>query len=201
MLNNLDKNTQTCLVIGNGESRLKLNTAVKSDYTIGCNAVCRDCICDEYVAVDRRVVTEISKLTTNPIYTRADWVESFRHIPNLRIVPNLPFTGPKRADEPFQWTSGPYAVLIAALHTPKTIYLSGFDLWGSNGKINNVYKGTKNYNAADYRAVDPSYWIHQMARLFEHFSTINFIQLQPIDWCCPTEWLAFKNLTIKNNPV
>lgn len=201
MLDNSYKNTQNVWVIGNGESRLTFDLSTISDHTIGCNAVCRDHKCDEYVAVDRRVVSEISVLTDRPVYTRAEWFDVYRNLPNLKIVPNLPFTGPKRADEPFQWTTGPYAILIAALYYPKTVYLLGFDLWGKDNKINNVYKGTKNYNDTGYRAVDPSYWIHQMARLFEHFSNINFVQLQHTDWQCPSEWTAFKNLTIKHIPV
>lgn len=201
MLDNSYKNTQNVWVIGNGESRLAFDLSIISDHTIGCNAVCRDYKCDEYVAVDRRVVSEISSLTDHPVYTRAEWFDTYRHLSNLKIVPNLPFTGPKRADEPFQWTTGPYAILIAALYKPKTVYLLGFDLWSKDNKINNVYKGTKNYNDTNYRAVDPSYWIHQMARLFEHFSNINFVQLQHTDWQCPPSWMAFKNLTIKHIPV
>lgn len=193
-------NTSTW-VIGNGESRLNFNLNKITDHKIGCNAVCRDYECNEYVAVDRRVVTEISQITTKPIYTRGAWIEYYRSYPNLRIVPNVPFLGPKRADEPFQWTSGPYAILIAALRRPKTIYLLGFDLWGTNNKVNNVYKGTPNYNDVNYRAVDPSYWIHQMGRLFEYFSHIKFVQLQPEDWQCPPGWLEFKNLTIQQIPV
>jgi 6-pyruvoyltetrahydropterin/6-carboxytetrahydropterin synthase len=35
---------------------------------------------------------------------------------------------------------------------------------------NNIYKDTDNYNIAKKRAVDPSYWIHQIGRIFKHFS-------------------------------
>lgn len=187
--------------IGNGESRIGFDLNEIVDHKIGCNAVARDFECNEYVAVDRRVVSELINLTTKPIYTRPDWSESFESYSNVRTLPNLPFTGPLRADEPFQWSSGPYAILLAALYQPKQVMLLGFDLWGNNKQINNVYKGTQNYNKISYRAVDPKYWIHQMSCLFNHFSNIEFIQLQNKDWMCPKEWLTLKNLTIKDISV
>ena len=44
-------------------------------------------------------------------------------------------------DEPFHWGSGPYAVLLATFLS-KYIKLIGFDLYGIDGKLNNVYENT-----------------------------------------------------------
>jgi hypothetical protein len=66
--------------------------------------------------------------------------------------------------------------------------LLGFDLYSKDQFTNNIYKDTDNYNVATKRAVDPSYWIHQIGRIFKHFSNKEFIIHQDEDWVIPKEW-------------
>jgi hypothetical protein len=188
-------------VIGNGQSRQSIDLDSFKDWKIGCNAICRDYICDEIVAVDRRMVAEILALNyKNIIYTRPDWAENFKN-PLVKSLPDVPFTGPLKADIPFHWNSGPYAILLAARRSPKQINLIGFDLWGDSGKVNNIYKNTTNYSSVDSKPVDPTHWVHQIKKLCEFYNSIEFIQHQVIDWQIPQEWLSVKNLTIKYFPV
>lgn len=157
------------------------------------------------IAVDRRCVIEAlesPKCKKTSIYTRQDW---FYHFDDYRIevVPKLPYNGELRADEPFHWGSGPYAVLLAT-ELSDEISLIGFDLWGNGTQVNNIYKGTKNYVSADYRAVDPSYWIYQTAKVFECFPDKYFKVYNVLNWKIPDSWklanVEFKNIDdlIKN---
>ncbi len=186
-------------VIGNGQSREGFALNQIKDFTIGCNAIHRDFTCDEYVAVDRRMVDEILRNDKNkghPIYTREDWVDQYKKRNNVLSLPELPFSGVNKSDQPFHWNSGPYAVLVAALKNPEKITLLGFDLWSKTSFVNNIYKGTPNYAGAHDRRVTPDFWIHQLSKLFNHFNNIQFIQMQTENWRIPDQWKNIKNLTI-----
>jgi len=41
----------------------------------------------------------------------------------------------------------------------------------------------------------------QLAKLFELYPSINFVQWQRPNWQNPHQWMGFKNLTIKEIPV
>lgn len=186
-------------VIGNGQSREGFALNQLKDFTIGCNAIHRDFTCDEYVAVDRRMVDEILRNDKNkgcPIYTREDWVDQYKKRNNVLSLPALPFSGVNKSDQPFHWNSGPYAILVAALKNPEQITLLGFDLWSKTSFVNNIYKGTPNYAGAHDRRVTPDFWIYQLSKLFNHFNNIQFVQMQSENWRIPDQWKDIRNLTI-----
>jgi len=177
--------------IGNGESRSTIDIGKLDGQKAGCNAIYRDYYTDYLVCVDKRMMTEALRAGANTqgtlVYTRPEWYNSFKTL-HVRTVPDLPYKGNERWDEPFQWGSGPYAVLIAAMYTKlKEVKLIGFDLGSSTGKVNNVYKGTPNYDDADKRAVDPRYWIHQIGMVFNCFSKVKFTIYQD-NWELPKAW-------------
>lgn len=183
-------------VIGNGESRNNFDLSNLEGIKIGCNAAYRDIKLDFLVAVDRRMVDEaLQNGFKNPIYTRRDWMNSFPFASNIELLPSLPYVGNTRPDDPWHWGSGPHACNLAATMKPTEIHLWGFDLWGLEDKVNNVYKGTRNYDPIDKRPVDPRYWIYQMAKCFEYYSDIKWIQHQPEGWKVPESWI-YKNLVI-----
>lgn len=191
-------------VIGNGESRKDIDLNFISGTTIGCNAIHRDHVCNYIVAVDRRMVREIlsnPEYIDIPIYTRSNWVNEFKKFPNVCAVPELPYEGKSRWDDPWHWNSGPFAVLLACLSNPKTVNLIGFDLYGLNGKVNNIYKNSKNYNSENYHSVDCSHWLHQLKKLFDFYSKINFVQWQKENWEIPKDWSTSKNLTFSSLKV
>lgn len=178
------------LVIGNGESRRSIDIANFYDKKIGCNAIVRDYFVDHLVCVDRRMVDEATKKHSknyNFIYTREDWLDSRSHIENLISVPELPYRGNQRPDEPFHWGSGPYAVLLGAL-LDSQVKLLGFDLHSKNLKVNNIYKDTENYDPSVKSSVDPRYWIHQIGKVFECFPNHKFTLYTEENWECPNYW-------------
>ena len=179
------------LVIGNGESRASVNIN-KLNYTkIGCNAILRDTKVDYLVCVDRPMLREAVNSSYHKnakVYTRRNNFVQYRFEKNIRMVPDLPYVGSERPDDPIHWGAGPYAVLLAAKSTTDDIHLLGFDLYGVDNKVNNIYKDTANYALAHKSAVDPRYWIYQIGKVFEYFPNTNFIIHQDTDWQLPKAW-------------
>lgn len=188
--------SDNCLVVGNGESRSQLILQeFKDHYTlIGCNALCRDITVDHLVVCDRRMVEEAVQ---NPntfnsvIHVRDDWYHYYRKIrknKNVKCLPDIPYSSKFKADEKRNWGSGTYAILLAAQMTMTNIFLVGFDLYGNQRKINNIYKNTANYNQEDSHAIDPSFWIYQTSKIFSLYPNKNFIVVNKEDWSLPIEW-------------
>jgi len=178
------------LVIGNGESRKFVDIDKIKLPKIGCNAIHRHYAVQHLVCVDRRMVNEAVRTgynAKNKIYTRRDWWGSYRLNQNVHQVPELPYKGDQRPDEPFQWGSGPYAVLLGAT-LGKDIKLLGFDLYSKTKHVNNIYKDTENYDSSSKRAVDPRYWIYQIGKIFEHFPKTKFTLYVEQDWTQPETW-------------
>ena len=184
------------LVIGNGESRgrIDLNKFKDTHLFVGCNALHRDCVVDHLVCCDHRMVREALENPTTAnttIHVRDNWHHYFRKIEknkNVKLIPDLPYQGELRPDKPVHWGSGPYAVLIAAQLNLPTVSLVGFDLYGRQDLVNNIYKGTNNYSNPNSSAVDPSYWIYQIGKLFSLFPHIQFNIINTEGWKMPTEW-------------
>ena len=188
-------------VFGNGESRSNINITSLAGPKVGCNAIMRDFVMDYLVCVDRRMINEAIDRKVNEhslVYTRKDWLGFYKNNKSIREVPNLPYRGNQRWDEPFHWGSGPYAVLIASLYDKEcNVKLLGFDLYGTNQQVNNVYKNTQGYDKENKSAVDPSYWIHQIGMLFQCFPKIEYTVYQPPGWTLPKAWIH-SNVTVDN---
>jgi hypothetical protein len=180
------------LLIGNGESRSKIDLDKIKMHKIGCNAIYRDYYVDDLVCVDRRMVIESCEAGyAGNVYTRANWQHYFvDKYPNVQSVPELPYQGTNRQDDPVHWGSGNFAQLLACQTHHKKIYVLGFDLYSSNETQlhNNVYKGSENYNIETHRAVDPRYWIIHFAKLCEIYKYKKFIIIADNDWKRPKEW-------------
>ena len=193
--------TKFVSVIGNGESRRGFDVTVLKGITtvVGCNAIFRDHNLDYIVACDRHMCQEAAntcgKNTT--IYTRENWYKQFAFWPNVKKVPDLPYEGDKRPDDPFHWGTGQFAALVGLSFKPKAIFLIGMDLYGLGKEnkpdnVNNIYKGSTGYTYIK-RPVDPRYWIHQFEKLFEHVSC-RWIIVNQKDWKMPNEWSKHKNV-------
>ncbi len=190
------------LVVGNGESRLPFDLRIIKDRfsLIGCNAVYRDVEVPYLVCCDQRMVLEATR-KTNPnktkIYTRRKWLVGFDDY-GIESIPELPYVGELRQDQSQHWNSGPYAVLLACTMQFEEIFLLGFDLYSYNGKVNNVYKDTENYQRSDTRSIDPQYWIYQISKLFEIYKDKKFIVVNKQDWKLPMSWnlpnVSFRNI-------
>lgn len=180
------------LVLGNGESRLKLNLNIlKNQFTIvGCNAIIREINIPHLVCCDRRMVDEALSIIDSAqtkIYTRKKWMSLLKNT-DLQVLPDLPYSGTLRQDQEEHWNSGPYAVLLASYLDANDIFLVGFDLYTRNGKVNNIYKDTLHYQKSNSQGVDPRYWIYQISKVFELFPSKRFIIVNDQDWSLPTSW-------------
>ena len=125
------------------------------------------------------------------IYVREDWFKYYRKIQKdkrTHLVPALPYRGEEKRDQPLHWGSGGYAVLLAASLGFKNVTLLGFDLYPSNEKVNNLYKGTQNYSKADAQAVDYSYWVYQISKVFDCFPDVKFTVVNAANWQLPALW-------------
>ncbi len=184
------------LVIGNGESRTELDIESFNLPTVGCNAVFRDLKVDHLVCCDRRMVREaIDHVNTQQscVYTRQDWYEDFDVMP----VPDLPYNGELRQDDPWHWGTGQFALLVALQYAvTEHIHIIGFDLFGIEGYVNNVYKNTKSYDVSSKQQVDPSYWIYQNKKIFEHYPKQKFNYYVEENFPLPESWKNIPNLKI-----
>ena len=184
------------LVIGNGESRTELDIESFNLPTVGCNAVFRDVKVDHLVCCDRRMVREaINHVNTQQscVYTRQDWYEDFDVMP----VPDLPYNGELRQDDPWHWGTGQFALLVALQYAvTEHIHIVGFDLFGIEGYVNNVYKNTKSYDVSSKQQVDPSYWIYQNKKIFEHYPKQKFNYYVEENFPLPESWKNIPNLKI-----
>jgi hypothetical protein len=184
------------VVIGNGESRRGTDLKTyRSEYKlIGCNALHRDIAVDYLICCDRRMAAEATEnIQTKDtlIYVRPSWFHYFRKIQknkNIRLVPDLPYKGDSKRDDPDHWGSGGFAVLLGASLGFNTIELIGFDLYPIGENVNNIYKGTQNYSKAVSQPVDPSYWVYQIGQVFKFFPKSQFIIRNHQTWKIPQEW-------------
>lgn len=180
------------VVIGNGESRSKINlNLLASVKTIGCNAIFRDIKVDYLICCDRRMVEESLQYQETNTYTRDRYYHDFRKLKKLRHInrlPEIPYSGIEKRDQPEHWGSGPYAILLACNLNFKEIFLVGFDLYSQDSKVNNMYKGTKNYLSKDASAVDPAYWIYQIKKILQIYKDLKFTIVNDDDWSVPREW-------------
>lgn len=190
------EDSNKAVVIGNGESRLSINLETyKLTHTlIGCNAIHRDISVTHLVCCDKRMVNEATSnrdILETKIYVRECHFHYFRKIKknkNIIALPNLPYVGTTKKDNPDNWGSGCYAVLVAINLGFKQIELIGFDLYSTNNYTNNVYKGTEHYSKLTDRPIDPSYWVYQLSKIFSCFPEVTFIVKNHFNWKMPTEW-------------
>lgn len=180
------------LVIGNGESRKGIDIGLYKGTKIGCNAIYRDFSVDHLICCDKRMVIEAqSNGYKGTIYTRKDWLGQLK---GVELVPQLPYNGASRPDDPWHWGSGPYAVLLAARLSNGYVDMIGFDLHSDTPNINNVYKDTLNYDKSNKRAIDPSYWIYQIGKIIQHFPEVVFRNYNKNIW--PDKYNNLKNYDI-----
>ena len=191
--------TKYVSIIGNGESRrgfdispLKLFSTV-----IGCNAIYRDFITEYLICADRHMCQQsanaVGKGTT--ILTRQDWADQFAAWPNIKKLPDLPYSGDKRQDQPFHWGAGPYAGVLGLTFKNKAIFMLGFDLHSlEKSKVNNMYTGSEGYTYIK-RPVDPSYWIYQFHKLMGYSDPdTRWIVVNHDRWTMPKEWSQHGNV-------
>lgn len=178
-------------VLGNGTSRQGIdpNQLRKHGKIYGCNALYREFKPDHLIAVDTKMIREITannyhldnKVWTNPNrYTR--------EIHNLNLFnPNL------------GWSSGPSALNLASGHGFNHIYILGFDYTGigkNQDLVNNIYAGTENYKRKEDKATYFGNWTRQTATCIKKFPKIRYIRVvEGVESFVPDVLVGLPNLT------
>ena len=191
--------TKYVSIIGNGESRRGFDISPLKQFSsvIGCNAIHRDFVTEHLVCADQpmcqQAANAVGKGTT--IYTRDNWVNQFSMWPNVKKLPEVPYSGDKREDDPFHWGTGPYAGVLGLTFKPKAIFMLGFDLHPlEKDRINNMYTGSEGYRYIK-RPVDPRYWIYQFHKLMGYSDPdTRWIVVNHNRWEMPEEWSQHGNV-------
>lgn len=176
----------TAFVIGNGVSRSDIDISLISfkGTTYGCNALYREYAPDFLIAVDTKMILEISEAgyqNDHQVWTNPNRAYS--------RINNLNFFNPSKG-----WSSGPTALYLASKHNYKRIYILGFDYKGVNGLVNNIYAGTKNYKGASSKATYYGNWLRQTATVIKQNPDIQYIRVIEDGGFIPDELKILQNL-------
>lgn len=175
-------------VLGNGISRkpIKLDDLKPLGKTYGCNALYRSFTPDYLVAVDARMVIEITRTgyqLTNQMWTNPN--RSYRNIQGLNLF------NPSKG-----WSSGPTALWLASQHKYKEIYILGFDYQGNdNGRyFNNMFADTVNYKKSSDRATFYGNWLKQTLITVSENPDTTYYRVNEDSGFVPKEMVNIKNL-------
>lgn len=185
------------LVVGNGQSRLKIKQLPQHRDLIVCNAAYRHFNSKTVVATDKRMVTEVLTNSSATVWTRPDSVQEYFNNDRVRVLPSLPITNPDKKFKSYNWGSGTSALILGA-RLFGDLEIIGFDFYSRDQFVNNVYKGTKNYSDATAPAVDPAFWIDQTELIVDSFPEIKFTFYIDPTLLFPEILLAKKNLTVRH---
>ena len=146
-------------VLGNGESRKDINLDKLKKYgtVFGCNAVYRNHSPDYLIAVDPKMISEITQ--HNYQNTHSVWTNPHKDTNNIQ---GINFFNPSLG-----WSSGPTALNMAVEKGFKEIYVIGFDFGGIDGKFNNVYKDTQNYMSSKDSPTFYGNWVNQIKTVLD----------------------------------
>lgn len=182
-----NKITDTSFVLGNGTSRESINPEdlEKHGKIYGCNALYRTFSPDYLIAVDVKMVLEISKSgysKNNQVWTNPN--RSYKEIKDLN------FFHPSKG-----WSSGPTALWLASQHNPTRIFILGFDYKGlDEGKrLNNIYADTINYKKSTDSATYYGNWLRQTGNVIKENPRIQYFRVIKKGNYCPPELEKFKN--------
>lgn len=181
--------TNIAFVLGNGVSRKSIlpEDLQKHGKVYGCNALYRTFAPDYLIAVDVKMILEISRSgyqNTNQVWTN--------HNKAYSELKNINYFQPSKG-----WSSGPTALWLAAEHEYQDIYILGFDFQGlDNGsKFNNLYADTKNYKKSNEGATFYGNWLRQTKQVIRDNKKINFHRVIAPDNYQPIELNNFENFS------
>ena len=178
----------TAFVLGNGTSRMFVEPQIlKPKGTVyACNAIYRTFTPDYLIAVDTRMVIEITRTgyqLENELWTNPN--RSYRNIPNLNLF------------EPSKgWSSGPTALWLASQHSYSEIFILGFDYKGkTEGRyFNNVFADTVNYKKSTDRATFYGNWLKQTTITVKEHPHIKYYRVLEKDGFIPKELSNLDNI-------
>jgi hypothetical protein len=187
----VENNHNIAFVLGNGVSRSSIPPNLLSKYgkIYGCNALYREYRPDYLIAVDTKMIKEITEAgyhRNNEVWTNPN--RYTREIQGLNLFnPNL------------GWSSGPSALNLASQHRYHTIYILGFDYEGIGKKselVNNIYAGTHNYKKLNERATYFGNWTRQTSTCIKKNSKVKYIRVvESANSFVPDVLIGLPNLT------
>jgi len=117
---------------------------------------------------------KLQKKEINHATIKVSWIKKpdYSH----SIADLEPYPGQKTGD--YGWACGASAGYVAVLNEkPDEVYMIGHDLYSATDKVNNLYKGTKNYVAPENGPTPAVNWIKQWYTLADWFPNIKFIKI------------------------
>jgi len=182
---------RTAFVLGNGTSREEIDPVFLRPHgrIYGCNALYRTFNPDYLIAVDTKMIREITQknfhLQHGNVWTNPN--KYTRSIPGLNLFnPNL------------GWSSGPTALNLASKHENDIIYILGFDYEGIGNKkelVNNLYAGTENYKNKNDKATYFGNWSRQTMTVLKQNSNTKYIRVvRDKDYFLPETLQGIPNL-------
>jgi hypothetical protein len=188
-------------IIGNGISRAAIPANMyEHKTTYACNLAYRDFASTHLVCCDRHMVVQAIQdgaCSKSQVWTRQRWFSNI-DMPLVQPLPDLPYTGNSKYDRDMDWGSGSYAALLACQADHDLLIFVGFDLWGSEKKVNSIYAGENGYSSKLSNAVNPQVWIHQLSILMETYPEKQFVFLNETNWTAPHEWSKYENFNSDN---
>ena len=177
----------TAFVLGNGTSRktINLNELKRKGITFGCNALYREFSPDYLIAVDTKMILEISQAG----YQHQQQVWTNRN-KNFKKIKGLNFFQSDKG-----WSSGPTALHFASTTDVEDIYILGFDFIGIENKINNIYARTYNYKRIDEHATFHGNWLRQTLITCQKFSKKRYIRVLGENGYIPQEFHDLSNMS------
>ena len=161
-------------IIANGESRRNFDVNRLWPYgtVVGINAIYREKPKIDYlVGVDIQMMNEVGEAN----YTDAEvWTYPRQQIKHGYF---------KRFERDLGWSSGPTATWFALSKGFKEVYLLGMDFGGIKDaskeklRINNMYKGTRNYRDGKKEATFHGNWENQMRKNCIQNQNVKFIRV------------------------
>ena len=119
-------------------------------------------------------VIKLQKKEINHATIKVSWIKEPDYSHSIRDL--QPYPGQNTGD--FGWACGASAGYVAVLkEKPDEIYMIGHDLHSQNDKVNNLYKGTKNYVAKENGPTPAINWINQWYTLADWYPNIKIIKI------------------------
>lgn len=185
------QDTSVAFVLGNGVSRQCIDLAALTFHGIiyGCNALYRDFSPDYLVAVDTKMIREITTAGYHKLHPV--WTNTNKY---SKDISGLNLFNPSQG-----WSSGPSALNLASTHENTTIYILGFDYAGIGNKnelVNNIYSGSVNYKKVNDRATYFGNWQNQTLTCIKTNAKIKYIRvIESATSFIPDTLIGISNLT------
>lgn len=164
--------SEIAFVLGNGTSRKQISIQqLKEISTVyACNAVYRETSVPYLVAVDTKMVKEITD--SNYHLENQVWTNPNKY---TKTLSNINLFNPSKG-----WSSGPTALWLASQHNYKKIFFLGFDYTGLGNQhelVNNIYSGTHNYKKQNERSTYYGNWVRQTTMTINSHPKIKYIRV------------------------